>query len=57
MLNAFFLLPGGQAEEGCELHRRCPLLHGMWEGNGGRATGGEVSLCHVLRDSGAYQVK
>lgn len=48
--------PGGQAGKGRELHWRCPLLHGMWEGDGGRAAGGKVSIRHVLGDSGAYKV-
>lgn len=47
-------LPGGQAGEGCELHRCCSVLHGMWESNGGRTAGGQVSLHHVLGDSGAH---
>lgn len=54
MLDVCFL--GGQAWKGCELHWCCSLFHGMWEGNGGRATWGKVSLYNVLRDCGAYKV-
>lgn len=54
MLVVCFL--GGQTRKGCELCWCCSLFHGMWEGNGGRATWGKVSLYDVLRDSGAYKV-
>lgn len=53
LLNVFSL-PGGQAGEGCELHWCCSVLHGMWKSNGGRTAGGQVSLHHVLGDSGAH---